>query len=464
VIRSTPQSGAVDTDVCVIGTGAAGIAIARELDGTGIRVCLLESGHHKPAAVPDPYYEIISKKATVENHSRRRAFGGTTTVWAGRWRRFDPIDLEARDWVPSSGWPVNYDQLVPFYERAADSVHVRDHHTEDDLPDFMPSKILVPTVFHTLTPEQRRFGTASQRQFERSDNVDVMLGTHCMQLIRAGHSITHVVAKTEAGTVSIYAKHVILAAGGIENARQLLLSKIGNQHDQVGRYFMDHPKGGVGVIETYEPIDMSSWKGLTEDAPIYVGFRLADEVQRQQQTLNSYVFLAPMFQRDLVSRAVRRLLRPKSCRMLLVRNYMEQIPDPENRVYLGEASDPYGQPRAAVAWQLGEQDRTAVITLHRMLQREVRRAGVGELVSPLLHQNADFSTFVDASHHMGTTRMGRSPRNSVVDADCRVHDCDNLFVAGSSVFPTSGYANPTATIVALAIRLADHVKGLHVTP
>lgn len=446
----------------MIGSGAAGIAIARELDGTGIRVCVLESGHHQPAAVPDPYYEIVSEKATVENHSRRRAFGGTTTVWAGRWKRFDPIDLERRAWVPSSGWPIRYDQLVPLYERAADSVRVRDRHTQGDLPNFMPGRVLEPTVFHTLSPEQRRFGAASRRQLERSENVEVILGAHCMQLVRAGHSITHVVAKTETGHLSIYAQHVILATGGIENARQLLLSKIGNGHDQVGRYFMDHPKGGVGVIETYEPIDMSSWKGLTEDAPIYVGFRLADDVQRELRTLNSYVFLAPMFQRDLVSRAVRRLRRPKTCRMLLVRNYMEQIPDPDNRVYLGTATDPFGQPRAAVAWTLGEHDRAAVIALHRTLQREARRAGVGELVSPLLHQ-ADFSTFVDASHHMGTTRMGLSPRDSVVDANCRVHDCDNLFIAGSSVFPTSGYANPTATIVALAIRLADHVKGFHVT-
>jgi choline dehydrogenase-like flavoprotein len=214
------------------------------------------------------------------------------------------------------------------------------------------------------------------------------------------------------------------------------------------------------VVETYDPLDMSSWEGLTEDAPVYVGFRLSDQVQRGERLLNSYVFLAPTFERDLVRRVARRALRPRRCRMLAVRNYMEQEPDPDNRVFLAGDRDPLGLARAGVSWSLGERDRGTVVAMHRILGRELQRARVGELHSPLLRSGFEFPAFQDASHHMGTTRMGTDPRSSVVDPDCRVHDLDNLFVAGSSVFPTSGYANPTATIAALAVRLADHLKAL----
>ena len=446
--------------MCVIGAGAAGLALARELVSTGARVCILESGGHALAPDPDPLYQLRSTRLQVPADSRVRAFGGTTTVWSGRWKRFDPIDFEQRDWVPHSGWPLGYSELAPYYTRAAGAAGLRDD--DDDgghAASFLRSDAVVPTVFHTLREAERDFGRASRAAMERADNIDVVLESHVVGLERQGRAVARVRARSRDRTdFSVRARMVVLATGGIENARLLLLSELGNERDQVGRYFMDHPKAKVGVVETYDPLDMSSWKGLSEDAPVYVGFRLSDAVQRDQRLLNSYVFLAPAFERDLLRRLARRALRPRSCRMLTVRNYMEQEPDPDNRVFLvRDETDPLGLPRAGVSWSLGERDRETMIAMHRILLRELQRAGVGELHSPLLRNGTDFPAFQDASHHMGTTRMGTSPRTSVVDADCRVHDLDNLFVAGSSLFPTSGYANPTATIAALAVRLADHL-------
>jgi choline dehydrogenase-like flavoprotein len=318
-------------------------------------------------------------------------------------------------------------------------------------------------VFRTLGQADRDFGRVFSASIERAASVDALLEAHVVGLERKGRAVARVLARTGAGgDFSVRARRVVLATGGIENARLLLLSGVGNQHDQVGRYFMDHPKAKVGVVETYDPIDVSSWTGLSEDAATWVGLRLCDAVQRAERVLNSYVFLAPAFERDLLRRLARRALRPRTCRILDVRNYMEQAPDPDNRVFLvrGE-SDPLGLALAGVKWSLGEADRRTMVALHRILLSELQRAGVGELHSPLVRASgvADFATFQDASHHMGTTRMGTDPRTSVVDPDCRVHDTDNLFVAGSSVFPTSGHANPTATIAALAVRLADHLKA-----
>ncbi|HTE51707.1 MAG TPA: GMC family oxidoreductase [Kofleriaceae bacterium] len=459
----------LEADVCVIGAGAAGLVLARELASSGARVCLLESGGRKPAPGPDPMYQIHATQLPVADDSRVRAFGGTTTVWAGRWKRFDPIDFEPRPWVRHSGWPVSYASLDPYYVRAGRAVGVRDHATHDageadTVAALVKSDAVVPTVFHTLREDQRDFGRALTRTIEGADSVDAVLDAHVVQLERDRRAVGRVLVRgAGGGRFAVRARQVVIATGGIENARTLLLSGIGNQHDQVGRYFMDHPKAKVGVVETYEPLDMSSWEGLSENAPVWVGLRLSDEVQRAEEVLNSYVFLEPAFERDIPRRLARRAIRPRRCRLLALRNYMEQEPDPDNRVFLGADRDPLGQARASVTWTLGERDRRTIVALHRVLRRELQRAGVGELDSPLLHPGgADggvFPEFQDASHHMGTTRMGTDPRTSVVDPDCRVHDTDNVFVAGSSVFPTSGYANPTATIAALAVRLADHLKA-----
>jgi choline dehydrogenase-like flavoprotein len=459
----------LEADVCVIGAGAAGLVLARELMGSRARVCVLESGGRARPPEPDPLYEVRSIDLPVPNDSRVRAFGGTTTVWSGRWKRFDPIDFEPRDWVPHSGWPISYAALDPHYMRAARAAGVREDPSDgagQASASLVRSESVIPTVFRTLKEADRDFGRACAASIQRAENVDALLESHVVGLERQGRAVARVLARGEAGgAFSVRARAVVLATGGIENARLLLLAGIGNQHDQVGRYFMDHPKAKVGVVETYDPIDVSSWEGLSEDAPVWVGLRLSDAVQRSEQVLNSYVFLAPAFERDLVRRLARRALRPRTCRILDVRNYMEQAPDPDHRVFLvrGE-TDPLGLARAGVQWSLGERDRRTMVAMHRILQRELQRAGVGELYSPLLRGGAgaegeaDFPAFQDASHHMGTTRMGTDPRTSVVDPDCRVHDTDNLYVAGSSVFPTSGYANPTATIAALAVRLSDHLK------
>ena len=139
-----------------------------------------------------------------------------------------------------------------------------------------------------------------------------------------------------------------------------------------------------------------------------------------------------------------------------LRNFMEMEPDPENRVLLGEEKDACGQPVPVVRHRCSELDRRSLVALHETLVDEVARNDLGQLISRL-HEEDPWPIDLDASHHMGTTRMGDDPRNSVVNSDCRLHAIDNVYLAGGSVFPTSGCANPTFTMVALSIRLAEHL-------
>ena len=166
-------------------------------------------------------------------------------------------------------------------------------------------------------------------------------------------------------------------------------------------------------------------------------------------------------QLSLAGRVLKKFFgRGPKTNVLLVRNFMEQEPNPENRITLSEGLDILGCSKPKIHWQISERDKQTMITFHELLRDEVAEQNLGSFESPLLSANLlAWPISQDASHHMGATRMGLDPSTSVVDRNCQVHSVANLHIAGSSVFPSSGFANPTATLVALAIRLADHLKS-----
>jgi choline dehydrogenase-like flavoprotein len=144
---------------------------------------------------------------------------------------------------------------------------------------------------------------------------------------------------------------------------------------------------------------------------------------------------------------------------LIVVTYCEQPPNPHSRVYLGQDRDRFGMPKLAVNWVIGSQETRTLMRLHNLVDDRLRRSGLGRLEHGAADSPFGDLRYTDASHHVGTTRMSTSPHDGVVDEHCRVHGVANLFIAGSGVFPTSGHANPTLTIVALAVRLAARLNN-----
>ena len=141
---------------------------------------------------------------------------------------------------------------------------------------------------------------------------------------------------------------------------------------------------------------------------------------------------------------------------------MEPTPLADSRVTLGTERDPLGMPRVRVEWRLGELEKRTIRRTQEILGEEMARIGSGKVVVAAPREGEVWpNTLNGCWHHMGTTRMHADPRKGVVDADCRVHGVENLFIAGSSVFPTGGSDTPTITIVALALRLAGHIKSLY---
>ena len=510
--------GLFEADVAIIGAGAAGMTLARSLLGKGLSVLLLESGglDYEPETaelnrgvnVGHDYYDL--------ERSRLRFFGGTTAIWGGRCAELDPIDLKRRAWVPHSGWPMTMEELRPWFAAAREQLGIA---PED--------RAAVPRLLERLAgPELEiqhwwfdrnfdRFGAPKNRDLIDHPRAQVAIHATVREIVAAGdlNSVDHLDIRSPGGTRHrARARTYVLAAGGLENPRILLASNsvaaagIGNEHDLVGRFFMEHPhaRGGrvVGapiwrLLESFR----TKKRGGVETAPLIT---LTEEAQQRAGALNGALTVAarpPVTGRLAIGkkayqyvkhktaptgqgralwrlyRGTRRLGRPISSMTAVARCLRgtkelalviraEQAPNPDSRVTLTGTTDATGMPQISLDWRLTRQDVDSVGALVDGLAGEAERTGLGRVeaadwlrsgagewvTDPLISAHP-----MGGYHHMGTTRMANDPRQGVTDSWGRVHGLANLYVAGSSVFPTSGWANPTLTIVALALRTADRI-------
>lgn len=361
-----------------------------------------------------------------------------------------------------------------------------------------------------------RFGAAYRSRLRRSPRVRLVLHANAtgIRLGPDGTAVEALEASTlEGRRLSVRAGIYVIACGALENARLLLVSRdvhtsgIGNEFDLVGRYFMDHPRCVHGRVRLYPGQRLPLLRGRPlRDGKVQLGMGLSSEIQRREGLLNHYATLESEFSGYTRARyesfvqtmkvLLRRgyagsrwdvgrsglgevpgliyLLTPKelmphflyrlNARLrerlpqraeegCVVVYFCEQPPDPESRVTLGPERDRLGMSRLVLRWRIGPEVTRSVLRLQELLGKRLKDAGIGELEP----SDAEIR-YTDASHHMGTTRMGDTPRTGVVDTDCLVHGLSNLYVAGGSVFPSAGHANPTLTIVALSLRLAERLK------
>jgi len=515
--REAASGATFEADVCVIGAGAAGIAIARELKDSRHSVLVLESG----GLEPDDEVQALHRGTNTGggfglDETRVRMLGGTTAIWDGWCAPLHEIDFTARDWVPYSGWPITRQELMPFYERAQRLCGPGPYAYElSDWPDLAKTALaLDPEKLETklwqVSVSPARFGEAYTDELRSASNLTVLLHATATEIV-TGENAAHVagvrILDLDGRAATVRARVYILACGGIETPRLMLASNriaatgLGNDHDRVGRFFMEHPhadSGGVFVTTELDP----AWhyvhrlkKGRYEVAP---GLGPSAHAQQRLRILNSSV----VFRRPLQSepsegwdslvkfaRAMRNNSWPDSAgthiynilrdvddvvregygrvtdapvRAYTLVAHSEVAPNPANRISLVEERDALGMNRVRLRWTAGMLDRVTVQKTMTLLAEELGRLQIGRVrINELLLEDSQkwIENLDWFGHHLGTTRMSADPRRGVVDPDCRVHGIDNLYVASGSVFPTGGYADPTLTIVALAVRLADHVRS-----
>lgn len=531
----------IETEVCIVGAGPAGITLAREFASTDLRVCLLESG----GIDFDKNTQSLCQGESVDNlfgtleDLRRLQFGGTANCWSirigdnqigVRYLPLEQVDFEKRDWLPYSGWPFNKSHLDPFYERAQVvcklGTFAYDAKTwENTQTPQLPLSENVTTSMFQFGP-RAVFTHEYREKINHARNITTYLNANLVEIETDETAKT--VTRLRVGSLSgkefwVSAKVFILAAGGIENARLLLVSNkvekagLGNQNDLVGRFFMDHPLVKGGKLKPASP-DIFKNTALYDlrrvnNIPVMGKLGITEAVREREQLLNLSAILFPV-PKSYQLKAVNSLktllsfihnpgIRKDTIKHLgnviagldyivpatygaltkqepfipslawggwsdlsnigqrfsefEVWHQTEQAPFPDNRLTLTNDRDRLGRQKVKLHWQWHDIDIDTIKRSQDILKTEFARAGIGELqverdgeLPKMLHPGAH--------HHMGTTRMHDDPLQGVVDSNCKLHNVSNLFIAGSSVFPTGGFANPTLTIVALAIKLADHVK------
>ena len=529
MIRSAGTLGqAAAYDVCIVGAGPAGILLAAELAYAGLRIAVLESGGLRRSAFADALRAVETNGLPIRVDSRERVLGGASSTWGAVCSLLDPIDFPKRPLQEHEGWPIGPRDIAPYLERAAARY------------GFPPPRMFEGIDGSALGPEWKsleekifvmqsrpRFGEQFRYLFDR-DEIDLITDATVVALSPAPakkgalRRVESAFVRTQDGKETrVRARVFVLACGGIENPRILLNSEgdegssLGNEHDQVGRYFMNHPRVTVGTVR-FSPgaRDRGRYFHRTQGRYVaFVGLRLSEPLQRETGALNCCLKLEPKFPRQApevararafagtaisCARSLKRMawrdlvvgagnlaretpfvvtsfprlfyllavrvsysVRPVA-RSARVRCVVEMRPRAENRVELADRRDALGTRIPLIRVNPSADELASIEELLERFGKECVRLRIGKFVrwGDISSRIAANAVVADGAHHLGATRMGVDPRSSVVDQDLRVHSVENLYIAGSSVFPTGGCANPTMMIAALSIRLAEHMRAL----
>lgn len=527
--------------VVVVGSGPAGLVAALELRRRGVDVTVLESGLDRfdagiqamsDAELLDPERHASMQIAT------RRALGGTSLLWGGRCVAFDDIDFKARRYVLDSGWPFGHDEVRPWYGVALRYLDAGDAAFSRPLPTSCRLTELRADLLERWsgTPNLRRLHA---KTLSRDARLRIHLGATVVGMDvqpETGRVVGVQVATASRETWTMRPRAVVLACGGLETTRLLLVARsrfpqlFGGEAGPLGRYYMGHLSGKIADILFVDGAVDAAMDFFVDECSRYVRRRITvdERVQERHRLLNmaafpdnpplhdpshrsailslAYLsltapFLGPLLAPEVIRMAYspcaanfpahlrnivmgmpeaaigasrflyrRYLANPRlpgffvrnSARRYALHYHGEQSPNPSSTVSLADTRDALGVPRLKIDSRLRESDARSVVASHEVIDRDLRRTGIGELVFrvPAAERAATVLALAsDGFHQLGTTRMAQESRRGVVDGDCRVHGTPNLFVASSSVFPTSGQANPTLLLAALSARLAAHLAS-----
>lgn len=511
--------------VCIVGAGPVGLAVALELCRLQICTLLIDAGA-KRARRPHPN-EASFDVCEGQNHGGDRetlgtGLGGTSVRWGGKCVEFDDIDFAKRNYVGDGNWPISHGELSPFYERARAILGC-----DADLDE--PAAIEAPGFFRSLERWTRVRDTAAAngKELHSSPYLTIVLNTrvHSIGFDPVAGTVRKLGVSCMGHFHFISAQHFILACGGRGNARLLLNLQAefpelfsGNE-GPLGRFYMGHLAGEIAQVQfsssgqarsyrfyksangtfvrgRFQPVaQLQSELGISNiamwpqnrdiatavpgDTTSSLGYVLknmnsnSENRRRTEQSIAPHLWNLARNPLKSISSAVNlfhkrvllhepHLFVPDPYHLYRLRYHAEQVPNRESRVFLSQVRDRDRSLKLDVSFSYSTQDYQSTVLAHQALDLWLARQGVGRLV--FMGEPQDLERLVamqakDGYHQIGVTRMSANRRNGVVNADCRVHDIANLFVAGSSVFVTSGQANPTLPAVAMAVRLAHHIRG-----
>ncbi|WP_404783319.1 FAD-dependent oxidoreductase [Altericista sp. CCNU0014] len=519
-LQHLPPEATLQSDICIIGGGIAGLVLADALRGSGLRVDLLEAGGLSLESRSQALYaaDIIGRPYSGTTDGRFRVFGGSSTRWGGQILPLADRDFTQRSHVPESGWPISPVDLEPYYARVESLLGI------NHLPytDRLLSQLPVPRPDGIETGLQMRFSKwapFSQRNLAKTLGQRIKTDPHSkiyyhanathIQLHDRGQKVEFIATKTYDGRVfRFYSKHFVICAGTVETSRLLLMSNdihangIGNHHDLVGRYFHDHlslpaarivPESRQVFLKRFAPWflgqtrhtlklestadfqaesgSLNSMGHFVFDAPDDTAFAWLKQILQRSQDrtesqpsvpelgLLSKEFLDLLYLAWQV-RVKKRRWSPSRADLMLYID-CEQQPNPLSRISLSRERDALGLPKAAVDWRWGEAERHAMQSYRHLFDRQWHRWNMGKLQWQCnFERSSNWQTLArDIYHPMGGARMSADPSRGVVSPNLQLHGIANLHIASCAVFPTGGSSNPTMTMMAMTLKLADRLKS-----
>ena len=506
-----------DYDVCIVGAGAAGLPLAKRLAGSSKKVLVLVAGLPDEKGLPPSYRQKIYGGTTGDfltkvdplflRRSRLHMFGGTTNHF-GFWSRpLDDADFRARPGYRDASWPIPLSSLTPYYQDAMDYGRYGPFNF-DDLPFWettlfgksfppKPGDELGVAIMHAQYEERYHdFQLRVADDLKASSNVTVLFNAHLLRLDSTpdkGHVTALECASIKKGQAGhrfrVKADRYVLALGGIETVRVLKLSgDLGNnRRDHLGRGFMVHPLITTAAKVTFAQPVPAEIRNLYRDQQVRLrspetpgGPYVHDTAPLvdprllfKHHVFNAWGVLAPkpetLDAEKIGNFRVIVRFNPEGDKAELNLNW-EQVPNEDSRLTLSatEVDPVFGQPTTHLDWRLADEDKKTAVRALDLAGHYLTRHGASDFQLLCdLRGGADEWTFGRAEtalatgdHHMGALRMGATSEEGLANVDSRFYSVDNLYTAGCGQFPTSGFTNPTLTIVALALRLADHLKAL----
>jgi choline dehydrogenase-like flavoprotein len=506
----------IEADVCIVGSGAAGLALAQALVPTSLSVVVLEGGGRRREPSSDDLYQIetTGTVSSGQTGTRFRVYGGSTTAWGGQALPLAAHVFGPRAWIRSD-WPIARSELEPHFGAAEHVMRVGHLPFDADIWELTGTspppvdRTIFPVQFSKWSP-QPHMGENAWPLVRSSPHLRLFLHANLVgvELSRDRASVDAFVARSLNGRkLRVRLRVGVLACGGVETARLLLACET-NDGDPwmadapaAGHWFHDHLFVRLAEVHPHDPQDFADYfeNFLVDEVKYAPRLPLARAVQEREETTDvgcvvlfetdrpNSVAAAKAAMRRLRTREVSAALGSDSVRTIrglpdvlraayrlrtkgrianasdsrfVIAAQMEQVAGPANRIRLSSASDALGLKRVIVESSITPIVRHTALTFLEHLETEFGRAGIGRLerADAARASAAEFPSYLSTmKHHMGGTRMGLDPSESVVDADLRTHTFENLYLGSTSVYPTGGYSNPTFTLLALMYRLAEHL-------
>ena len=491
-------------DTTIIGAGAAGILLAVKLTQAGQKVLLIESGNFNENVDKQSLNNVVQTGKFLSNAiwGRKRVLGGTTTAWGGQSLPFTPFDFVKKKWIPLSGWPISYKELEPYYSSANAFMNIDTLNYHDEI--FHKIKIKEPLVdknlinFHVAKwANEPNFFILYKSFLEQY--VTILYNAQLVELQKDDNNTIYqiIISNFKKEHFKLPINKLILTSGTIETIRILLtndvVSKISKQW--IGKCFMEHPCIEIGKVISANTYNLQRIFNthFAKDKKYSIRLSLSDSIQSKYELLNCSASLMfkhiknkvdiytelKMFKNDY---QLNRLLKITRCSPLLFKSVfaffkhnfyykanteavlvlmVEQEPSLESYVSIDNKKDVFGVPLAKLNWHISYKTWSTVLKISEIITNEFKRLNLGKVdINPLINiNNKSWSqSLSDVNHHMGGTRISATENMGVVDSDLKVWGVNNLYICSCSVFPTSSHSNPTLTMLALGIRLSDHIQ------